>query len=100
MGALFVFSYKPYILQQSLRGYTLVDVDIEHLLEDADAVISQIVSDQFYSTALNTSVQLCVSLTLERKVTIQETEQKYPRRPDVCWWSEVFYPAYDFRSHV
>lgn len=87
MGALFVFSYKPYILQQSLRGDTLVDVDVEHLFEDADAVISQIVSKQFDSAALDTSVQLSISLSLEREVTIEETEQKYSRRPDVCRWS-------------
>lgn len=76
MGALCAVSHKPYILQQSLRSDTLVDVDVEHLFEDADAVISQIVSKQFDSAALDTSVQLGISLSLEGEVTIEETEQK------------------------
>jgi len=58
-------------LKQYLGGDALVEVDVEHLLEDADAVISQIVSNQFYSAALNPSVQLSISLSFEREVTIK-----------------------------
>jgi hypothetical protein len=58
-------------LEQHLSSDALVEVDVQHLFENTDAVISQIVSNKFYSATLNPSVQLGIGLSFKREVTIE-----------------------------